>query len=141
MGRRLPWVVLAGILWALPGHGASSAVSTISGDSSAIANTATETAFSTGSVTISANTLRAGDILRVRASGRFSTTVAPTMQCNLRWVSVNTNPIIVCTSVITDPVSGAVNEQWDFEALFICRSTGATGTVDGTGSVFMPTTS
>jgi len=110
-------------------------------DSTALATTATETAFSTGSYTFPANTLRPGVSVRVRAWGRFSTTLTPTMQWNLRWGSVNTNPIIVGTSAVTDPVSGAVSEQWSFEAVFTCRSTGASGAVDGTGSVFLPTTS
>jgi len=110
-------------------------------DSSAIASTTTETGFSNGTYSFAANSLTAGKVIRVKAWGRFSTTGTPTMQWNLRWGAVNTDPIIVGTSVITDPISGASNEQWQADAMVTVRTTGSSGTVDGTGAIKVPTTS
>jgi hypothetical protein len=121
-------------------EGVVGTVATAVADSSGIANTTTETAFSTGSYTFPANSVTAGKSVRVTAWGRFSTTVTPTLQWNLRWGSVNTDPILVGTSALTSPISGAASEQWRFDGIFTVRAAGASGTADGSGSVNVPTT-
>ena len=95
-------------------------------DSSAIANTLTETAFSQ-SFTVAANTLDIGRVLHVRAQGKYSTTATPTLKFTLRWGGVNTNPLLFSSGLMTT-ASGAANLGWTVDVYVTVRTVGASGT-------------
>lgn len=98
--------------------------------STAVDNTATETAFSTGSYTFSANQFAVGTTFRVSAWGQLATAAAstPTASLNLRWGSVNTDPALATITtqalVASQPAKG-----WSYNAICTVRSIGATGTI------------
>lgn len=95
-------------------------------DGTAVANTTTETIVFPN-VTIPANYLSDGRVLRLTARGRLSTTGTPTVRFRLRWGGVSGTTIwdsgtITCGSAVTAAV-------WGLEVEVQTRSNGATGTV------------
>ena|SRR5439155_3995070 len=100
-------------------------------DSSAIANTLTETAFSQ-SFTVAANTLDIGRVLHVVAMGKYSTTATPTLKFTLRWGGVNTNPLLFSSGAMVT-ASGAANLGWTVDVYVTVRTVGASGTAVGGG--------
>jgi hypothetical protein len=103
-------------------------------DGTAVANTTTETIVFPN-VTIPANYLQDGRVLRMRAFGKLSTTGTPTMTFAIRWGGV-AGTILANTEAIT-MASGAANVAWEIEAYIQVRSNGATGSlfVMGTAQV------
>lgn len=93
--------------------------------STAITNTTTETAFSTA-VTIPANFLKAGDIIRVRAQGiATSTNSTDTLDLQLR---LGTTDILA-----TGAVDVANNDLGFIDADIVIRTIGASGTIVAAG--------
>lgn len=95
-------------------------------DSTAVTNTVAETTFSNGSVTIPKNTLKVGDIVRVRGHVVFpSTNATDTASIKVK---------IGSTAIITVPATDVANNDVAvFEATLIVRTIGAAGTVVANG--------
>lgn len=101
-------------------------------DGTAIANTTTE-AIIFPNITIPANYMQDGRVLRVTAFGRYSVTGTPTLVFALRWGGVS-GTVIAQTGTITAG-SGVTAAQWNLNAIIQTRSNGATGTVFVQGEV------
>lgn len=106
------------------------------GDSTAIANTTTETVFSTGSVTIPANSAIVGRTYRITAGGKLSTlSSAPgTLTFNIRWGGANTDPLLVQFGPSSTLNTSLSSSGWFLHALVTVRTIGVTGTAAGTGA-------
>jgi len=100
-------------------------------DGTAVANTTTETIIFPN-VTIPANYMQDGRVLRVTAFGRHGTTGTPTLTIALRWGGV-AGTVIATTGALTCG-SGVTAAPWQFEAIIQTRSNGASGTVFVQGS-------
>lgn len=99
-------------------------------DGTAIASTTTE-AIIFPNVTIPANYLQDGRLLRLRAYGRHSTTGTPTLTFAVRWGGVS-GTVIAQTGAITCG-SGVTAAMWQVEVMVQVRSNGASGTVFAVG--------
>jgi len=95
-------------------------------DGTAVANTTTETIIFPD-VTIPANYMNDGRVLRLRAFGKLSTTVTPTIIFAIRWGGV-AGTLLATTEAITC-ASGAVNTAWSIEALIQTRVNGSAGSL------------
>lgn len=98
----------------------------------AVANTVTETILFPN-VTIPANYMQDGRMVRIRASGQHSTLGSGTVSLvfQLRWGGV-AGTVICKTGTITQLVS-LTAAYWDLDIILNVRSNGATGTVMGNG--------
>ena len=99
-------------------------------DGTAIANTTTETIIFPN-VTIPANYLQDGRVLRLVAYGRHSTTGTPTLTFRVRWGGVS-GTVIAASGAITCG-SAVTAAMWRVEVLIQVRSNGSTGTVFAVG--------
>lgn len=112
-----------------------SAWATASG--TAIASSTTETVLFPN-ITLPANSLADGRVLRIRAYGGYGTTSTPTLQFRLRWGGV-AGTVMAATGAITTPSGtgggASMTALWAFEAYIQVRSNGATGTVMTNGVV------
>ena len=95
-------------------------------DGTAIANTTTETIIFPN-ITIPANYMQDGRVLRLRAFGKLSTTATPTITFAARWGGVG-GTLLATTEALTNG-SGVTNVNWSAEALIQTRSNGSTGTL------------
>lgn len=100
----------------------------------AVANTTTETILFPN-VTIPANYLQDGRLLRLRAFGQYSTTATPTIIFALRWGGV-AGTVLCKTAATTLPTATAAT--WDLDVLIQTRSNGSNGTImaNGKASIF-----
>lgn len=91
-------------------------------DSTAIANTAAETAFSLDH-TIPAGFLTVGKVLKVHASGKLSDTGTPNLTYRLKIGSA--------TLITLGPIAltGGTDDPFRLTAILVCTATGATGSV------------
>ena len=105
-------------------------------DGTAVANTTDETIIFPN-ITIPANYLQDGRVLRLRAFGKLSTTVTPTIIFALRWGGV-AGTLIATTEAITNG-SGVANVNWSIEAYIQVRTNGSTGTVLVMGAAVVQT--
>ena len=96
----------------------------------AVANTTTETTLFPV-ITIPANFLRDGRLLRVTAIGQYSTTGTPTMLFSIRLGGAAGT--LVCKSAACTTPSGVTAAVWKVEALLQVRTNGSSGTVMGNG--------
>jgi len=101
-------------------------------DGTAVANTTTETIIFPD-VTIPANYMADGRVLRLRAFGKLSTTGTPTIILAIRWGGV-AGTLLATTEAITC-ASGAANTAWALEAIIQTRSNGATGSLFVMGEI------
>lgn len=110
----------------------SEALAWTTADGTAIANTTTETIIFPN-ITIPANYMQDGRVLRVHASGRYSVTGTPTLTFALRWGGVSGT--ILCQSAAVTAGSGVTAGQWELKFYVQTRSNGATGSlfVQGNG--------
>ena len=99
-------------------------------DGTAIHTTTTETIIFPN-VTVPANYLQDGRVLRITASGKLSTTGTPTITFALRWGGVSGT--LIATSEAITCASGAANTMWFLEIMVQTRTNGATGTVVANG--------
>ena len=95
-------------------------------DGTAVANTTTEAGIFPN-ITIPANFLQDGRVLRLKAYGKLSTTGTPTITFAIRIGGI-TGTLLATTEAITNG-SGVTNANWSVEALIQARSNGATGSV------------
>ena len=96
--------------------------------STALSNTITETAFSNGSVSIPANTLKVGDVIRVKSQGIATATNSTD--------TLTVKPYLGATELATTgAVDVANNDIWDIDLTIVIRTIGASGTYVVTGSV------
>ena len=103
-------------------------------DGTAMANTTTE-AILFPNITIPANFMADGRILRVTAYGRLSTTGTPTMVFALRWGGV-AGTVITQSGTVTCG-SGVTAAPWKVEVIIQVRSNGSAGTVYAMGECFI----
>lgn len=104
----------------------SELLSWVTADGTAIANTTTE-AIIFPNITVDANFLADGRVIRIKAYGRHSTTGTPTLVFALRWGGVG-GTVIAQSGALTLG-SGITNAPWEVELTLQVRSNGATGTV------------
>ncbi len=96
--------------------------------SAALTNTTTETSFDNSTVTIPANTLNAGDVIRVRAQGICtSTNSTDTLNAKLKFGST----VVAATGA----VDVANNDVFYIDVDLVVRTVGASGTIVATGLV------
>lgn len=95
-------------------------------DGTAIANTTTE-AIIFPNITIPANYLQDGRVLRLRAFGKLSTTGTPTMTFAVRLGGVS-GTLLATTEALTMG-SGVTNVNFSLEVYIQTRSNGSSGTV------------
>jgi hypothetical protein len=107
----------------------------------AIANSTTETIL-VANVTIPANYMQDGRVLRLTAFGGYGTTATPTLQFRLRWGGVS-GTVFAATGAITttSAVGGgaSMTAQWEMMALLQVRSNGSSGTLMANGRIITHT--
>jgi hypothetical protein len=103
-------------------------------DGTAIANTTTETIVFPN-VTIPANYMADGRALRLRASGKHSTTGTPTLLFHVRWGGAAGTIIGLSPTFTTG--SGVSNNLWEVNVVIQTRSNGSTGTLLLIGNVMV----
>lgn len=91
----------------------------------------------TPSVTLPANTLEEGMIVRLRAYGFFSNTGTPTLLLGFYYGGV-AGVALAATSAVTT-TTGATNWPFDMEYVGRVRSKGSSGTIMGKGHCEFPT--
>lgn len=96
----------------------------------AVANTTTETIIHPN-VTIPANYMQDGRLLRLRAFGQYSTTATPTLIFSVRWGGV-AGTLLCKTAACTTP-SGVTAACYDLDVLIQTRSNGSSGTIMANG--------
>ena len=101
-------------------------------DGTAIANSVTETIIHPN-VTIPANYMADGRVLRLRHAGRHSTTGTPTLRFRLRWGGV-AGTVIWDSGTITCG-SGVTAANYELDVLIQTRSNGSSGTLFAMGRV------
>lgn len=110
-------------------------------DSSAVANTTTETAVF--ALLLPGNYNQDGRVLRMRAFGKYSTTGTPTLQFGIRLggtvATVATAGTLLWQSEAITSGSGAANLNWSIEVLLQTRSNGSTGTIMAMGDLSLNT--
>lgn len=107
----------------------SEGINWVTADGTAVANTTTETILFPD-VTIPANYMQDGRVLRGKAWGRWSNvvTAVPTLTFALRWGGV-AGTVIATSGAIVTPATATTNALWQVEYVIQTRSNGATGTV------------
>ena len=95
-------------------------------DGTAVANTTTETIVFPD-VTIPANYMADGRTLRLRAFGKLSTTVTPTLTFALRWGGA-AGTLLATTEALTMG-STVTNVNWDVELYIQTRANGSSGSL------------
>jgi hypothetical protein len=103
-------------------------------DGTAVANSTTETILFPN-VTIPANYLADGRVIRVTAQGRLSTTGTPTMRFKLHWGGVGGTTIWDSGTITCG--SGVTASLWQVQIMIQTRSNGATGTLFCVGDVII----
>jgi hypothetical protein len=101
-------------------------------DGTAVANSTTETIVFPN-VTIPANYLQDGRVLRVKAYGRYSSTGTPTIRFRLRWGGVGGTTLWDSGTITVG--SGVTAALWSIELLVQTRSNGSSGTLFVVGDV------
>lgn len=107
----------------------------------AIANSTTETILFPN-VTIPANYLQDGRVLRLAAFGAYGTTATPTIIFTLRWGGVAGTVISKTATVTTTSGVGggaSMTAMWNLEAYIQTRSNGSSGSLMTNGRVVMDT--
>jgi hypothetical protein len=98
----------------------------------AVANTASETIIFPD-VTIPANFMADGRVLRLRVQGQHSTTGTPTLIFRVRWGGVGGTLLAVSATITCG--SGVTAKLWDLDVVLQVRSNGSTGTIVAIGDV------
>lgn len=110
----------------------SEAIFWATADGTAVANTTTETILFPN-VTIPANYMQDGRVLRIYAAGVLSTTGTPTMTWALRWGGVSGT--VIATSEAITMGSGVTNANWDLFATIQTRANGSSGSLFVAGNL------
>jgi hypothetical protein len=109
----------------------------------AIASSATETILFPN-ITIPANFLQDGRVLRIRAFGQYGTTATPTLQFRIRLGGVAGTVLAASGANVTTSAVGSgatMTAMWELEALVQVRSNGSSGTLmtNGDATLFTST--
>lgn len=107
----------------------------------AIANSTTETILFPN-VTIPANFMQDGRVVRLRAFGAYGTTSTPTLTFAIRWGGVAGTVLSKSGASVTTSGTGggaSMTALWSFEALIQTRSNGSTGTLFTNGEFILYT--
>lgn len=107
----------------------------------AVANSTTETILFPN-ITIPANYLQDGRVLRLRAFGAYGTTATPTLIFSIRWGGVSGTVLAKqAANVTTSGVGGgaSMTAMWELEAYIQVRSNGSSGTLMTNGSSILYT--
>lgn len=105
----------------------------------AIAASTTETILFPN-VTIPANYVQDGRVLRLRAFGAYGTTATPTLTFSVRWGGVAGTVLSKSGAIVTTSGTGggaSMTALWSLEVIIQCRSNGATGTLFTNGEVVL----
>lgn len=107
-------------------------------------NTTTSETILFPNITIPANFMQDGRVLRVKAFGAYGTTGTPTLKFALRWGGVAGTVLASQAANVTTSGTGggaSMTAIWELEAIIQCRSNGATGTLmtNGTTTLFTST--
>lgn len=108
----------------------------------AIATSTTETILFPN-VTIPANFMEDGRVLRLRAFGAYGTTGTPTLAFGIRWGGVSGTVLAKSGAITTGSGVGggaSMTALWELEMLLQVRSNGASGTVMSNGGLTLYTT-
>lgn len=108
----------------------------------AIAASTTETILFPN-ITIPANYLQDGRVIRLRALGSYGTTATPTLVFALRWGGVSGTVISKGGAFTTPSAAGggaSMTALWDMELFIQTRSNGSSGTLMTNGEVTIYTT-
>lgn len=125
----VPSVVIPGVPATLPDPSGFSATADTTITAAAEA-TILGSAF--GKKTITGNSLRVGDRIRIRCRGFYTSTGTPgTAIFKIKLGSTT----IVTSATVTVPAS-QTDQMWELDADLVCRSVGATGTVVAFGRIF-----
>lgn len=93
-----------------------------------VSNTSSETFFASA-YAIPASTLAAGNVIRVRLFGIYSTgVVAPSLILKVYFGST----VMIASGTLTT-VAGVTNDGWSAEGLFVVQTIGSSGTVEAQG--------
>jgi hypothetical protein len=101
------------------------------GASAAVTNTTTNTAFATNQYTYIANSLLAGDVIRLTGT------------CPITWATGTIKfQVLIGTTVVSDTgaYTPATGDIFTFDTLINLLTIGASGTLTGSGTYFAPTT-
>lgn len=107
----------------------------------AVANTVTETILFPN-VTIPANYMQDGRLLRIKAVGGYGTTATPTLIFSLRWGGVSGTVLAKSSTVtLTSAVGGgaSMTALWTLELIVQVRSNGSSGTLMTNGEAILYT--
>jgi hypothetical protein len=106
-------------------------------DGTSVANLTTETIIFPN-VSIPANYMQDGRVLRVTAYGRYSTTTAtsPTLRFRVRWAAPPTGATLFDSGTMTS-ATGITTALWKVEVVIQTRSNGATGTMFAMGDAVL----
>lgn len=100
--------------------------------SKTVGNTGTETSAvptGVGTVTLPANFLVAGKVIRISGGGVFSTLITP----GTLTVKVKLGSVVVASVAITNLLASAANNAFQFAGTMVCRTAGVSGTVMADG--------
>jgi hypothetical protein len=104
----------------------------------ALANSTTLTDISpVPTMILPGNYLQRGSIIRIKASGTFSTTGTPTLLIGAYYGAVAGTAL--AASGATTTASAAASFPWDYEYEGVVRTTGTTGTIMGNGRLLLAT--
>lgn len=112
----------------------SEALAWATSNGTAIANTTTETTIFP-SVSIPANYLQDGRVLRIKAFGVHGTTATPTLTFRVKFGSVELAESFAITTTSAVGGGASMTALWDLEAFIQTRSNGSTGTLFTDGVV------
>jgi hypothetical protein len=103
----------------------------------AIASSTTETILFPN-VSIPANYMQDGRVLRLRAFGGYGTTATPTLTFTIRWGGVSSTILAKTGAAVTTSATGggaSMTALWALEAYIQTRSNGSSGTLMTNGEV------
>lgn len=96
-------------------------------------NTSTAEAIVFPNITIPANYMQDGRVLRLTLYGHWGSTATPTQTWRVRWGGLAGTVIAASGAIVTG--SGVTLGQWKMELLIQVRTNGATGTVFAQGDI------
>lgn len=105
----------------------------------AVANTTTETIL-VPNVTIPANYMQDGRVLRIRATGAYGTTATPTIIFSIRWGGVSGTVLAKSSTITTTSGTGSgasMTALWTLEAVVQTRANGSSGSLFTNGEVIL----
>lgn len=119
----------------------SEALAWATANGTAVANTTTETILFPN-VTIPANYMQDGRVLRLRAFGAYGTTGTPTLTISIRWGGVSGTVLSKTGAAVTTSGTGggaSMTAVWELEAVIQTRANGSSGSLFTAGTVILNT--